>query len=243
MNENDLKIKIVDNIFESYNRIGFGRLLKTEIDLIMFDFSLKLFFAKKEKNEDYFIDNELNYFAIGKQDIYALSKELKITESKIITFIEQKGLLSGQLNDKQLLPFFIDLFKSQKQLNLAKGEITCYIPNKLVKNFIVAELAALGGQPDYKINNDILVFDLYYLMGIFNKKEDELFSFIQEQKSHILESDYKKLEKKIKQKDIDIKEISSDFLKIIANKVVGKSSDGLIDGLFDFLGNKWKQLP
>ncbi len=85
------KTKFLDDIFKSYTRQGFGKLLKSEIDLIMFDFSLKLFFS--DAKPEYFKKDELNYFAINKQDIYDLSKLLKISESKIIRKIEEVGLL------------------------------------------------------------------------------------------------------------------------------------------------------
>ena len=233
INKNDLNIKITNEIFSSYTRQGFGRLLKSEIDLLMFDFSLKLIFLELEK--DYFVDDELNYFLINKQDIYELSKRLKITETKIIGYIEQIGLLKGLLNDDIALKYFWKLLKSKKQDEnyLSDGYIVCYVPNKLMKSFIEAKVDAIGKIPDYLENKDIIKFKLNAIFEIYGKNENDFVLWLKNINQTKKDKDLKIILDKIQQDNINIK--NKDILKTISSKFVGKSSDIMIDSLFDIL--------
>jgi len=229
---NMLKQKITEEIFQSYTRQGFGRLLKSEIDLIMFDFSLKMIFL--ETKQEYFIDNELNYFTINKQDLYELSKKLKITESKIIGYIEQIGLLKGLLDDKMGLKSFKQLLLIQKQDKnyIEKGYLTVQISNKLVKQFIEAKITSLGYQVEYGNNKELIIVNLSILLKIFDINTDNFKNWIIKQKELFSDTD---LRDELNKKDFDIKEIGIEASKTILSKLVGKSSDVLVDSFVEFI--------
>ena len=56
-----------------------------------------------------------------------------------------------------------------------------------------------------------------------------------EKRKKILKKDLKIILDKIQQDSIDIKNISKDVLKTISSKFIGKSSDIIIDSLFNVL--------
>ena len=235
LNTDELKIKITDKIFNSYTRQGFGRLLKAEIDLIMFDFSLKLIFL--ETKPDYFENDELNYFLINKQDIYELSKRLKVTEAKIIGFIEQVGLLKGLLNDEIALKYFWSLLKSQKQNEetLKNGNLHCYVPNKLIKSFIEAKIDFIGRIPDYSENKEILIFSIATVAELFNIDSNEFAKWIEQINKTINDKSLASIQSKLIAKDINLNQIGVNMLKTIGSKFVGQSSDMIVDSFFNMI--------
>jgi CMP-N-acetylneuraminic acid synthetase len=170
--------KIIDEIFESYTRRGFGKILKSEIDVILFDFVMKKIFS--EINPEYFINGELNYFALDKKDIYELSKYLKIPEIKIVNYIEQVGLLKGILSDEVGFINFKNLLFKQKQnlLNIQKGSIAIQITNKLMQKYIEAKISSVGGQYTYDKGSDLIFFDIVTLLEIFNIKKEGILEWI-----------------------------------------------------------------
>ena len=239
ININKLKLQIANNIFNSYTRQGFGKLLKSEIDLIMFDFSLKMIFA--DCKPSYFYDEELNYFMINKQDIYMLSKKLKITETKIKSFIEQIGLINSLLdNDELALNSFITLFKKQKQDKtlLEEGKLRFYVPNKLLKNYLEAKIDENGSIPNYTFNNDILEFDIFVLFALFDKKEEDISKWIKSQNNIINDDEIKKIQKNLTKEKISLTNLGKEASKTLLSKFIGKSGDMLVDRFFEFLSGK-----
>ena len=235
-----MKDEIATDLLESYTRQGFGRLLKSEIDLIMFDFALKLIF--RESKPEYFInEGTLNYFAINKQDIYELSKILKITENKLSNNLEQLGLLKGILDDKIGLNSFVSLLKMQNQSDndLHNGKIACYISNKLLKNFILTKIVSLGGKPDFSHNKDIIYFDLFLLTNFFGKSTNTLKAWIETQNELKNDKDINRIKKELEKEKLDSRKIAISISKTILGKFTGAASDQIVDNLLDFLWKKY----
>jgi len=231
LQDNFLKteLQIAKEILNSYTRQGFGRLLKSEVDLIMFDFSLKMIFGKYKP--EYFIGSELNYFAIDKQDIYSLSKKLKISETKIISYIEQIGLLRGLLDDAIALDNFKNLLKRQiqKEENIKKGLLSVQITNKLLKSFVEAKIVSMGIQAQYDNNKEIILFDLIVLTNIFGFKPSDIVSWAEKQNSKFNDKEIQEIKYKLTKKKLTTQEITVDISKTILGKFIGKSSDVIMD--------------
>ena len=82
---------------------------------------------------------EENIFHIN---LYKISRKLKITETKVVNFIEQVALVKLLLDEDDLaLSAFLSELNNQKQdeNNLIKGKLQCYIPNRLLRNYIEAK--------------------------------------------------------------------------------------------------------
>jgi hypothetical protein len=236
--DSGLKRKITEEIFNSYTRQGFGRLLKAEIDLIMFDFSLKLFLL--EKKPEYFIDDKLNYFAIDKQDIYELSKFLKITENKVRGYIEQLGLLKGLLDDEIGLKCFKSILLKQKQSrkNLSEGYIVLNVSNKLLKQFIEAKAYSLGKTVEYGENKELIKLDFSVLFQIFDITIEEYKRFVQSNMDVFNSDELNKLMADLNKKNFSIKDLSIEASKIILSSLIGKSGELMVEKISELLKNK-----
>jgi len=238
MNTDKLKIKITDEIFNAYTRQGFGRLLKAEIDLIMFDFALKLIFLEERK--DYFIDSELNYFMIDKNDLYSLSKKLKITESKISSNIEQVGLLKGMLEDNIGLLNFKNLLLKQKQdqNKMKNGYLSIQVTNKLLKYFIEAKISEINSQYIYDKDSDLISFNIFTFIHLFDTKNEDFIFWIEQQNDLFNQSDIKEIKRKLIKEKLSIKDIGVTMSKGVLSKLIGKGSDNIIDELLTFIDKK-----
>lgn len=236
LNHEKLKKSITEDIFKSYTRQGFGKLLKSEIDLIMFDFSLKLIFAKSKP--EYFEKDELNYFLLNKQDIYNLSKELKITETKVKSYIEQTGLVKSLISNEELaLQSFKALFQKQTQDQelMRNGKLRCYIPNKLLKSFIESKIDMSGSIPNYSFNNDILIFDFFIIFTIFGTSDEAIKSWIRKQNKLVNDKETSDTVKTILRKEFSKKDFSVEMSKKILAKFIGKGSDVLVDSVIEMI--------
>ncbi|MBP9023779.1 MAG: hypothetical protein KBH06_11310 [Spirochaetes bacterium] len=76
--------EFIKRIKLAYTQNGFGRLLKTDIDIIVFDYLMTDLLKSNKSN--FLSDGSINYQAICFNDIHKISRELKISESKVKNF-------------------------------------------------------------------------------------------------------------------------------------------------------------
>ena len=88
MNNNDM---FANKILELYTRNGFGKVLKSEIDLTVFHHYLL-----ENLNEKYLENGNIKYFNIDKSEIYRLSILMKITESRFKRLLEEDYFLYSE---------------------------------------------------------------------------------------------------------------------------------------------------
>lgn len=227
---------LVEHLMKSYIRQGFGRLLKSEVDLIMFEFALKLYCTD---TKPHYMDGEcINYFMIGKDDIYELSKKLKITQSKVTSSIEQLGLLQGILDDELGKKDFMYLLSKQRQKkeNIDAGYITVQVSNRLLKQFIESKMLKDGHQVDYGQNKEIIHLDFGALVSIFEDKETDFDSWIKKQNKLLTDDESKKIKASLTKEKFSKREFSKDISKILLSKVVGESGDVIVDEVFKIVG-------
>ncbi len=235
LNTNDYS-SFAKELIASYTRLGFGKLLKSEIDLLIFEFVLKTHFATNK--DEYFIDTELNYFAINKYDIYQLSKTLKVSESKISTMIEQLGLLKGLLNDsigmKSLKALLLSQLQNRK--NIKDGYISIQITNKLLKQFAEAKIQSLGIQVDYEKNKEIIKFDILALIDFFDIHNELFINWLQQQNKFFNDADIRKIQKFLTKETLSYREMSAEVSKTILSKFIEKGSDALVESFLVLIG-------
>lgn len=188
-------------IYACYTKNTFAKLLKSEIDIIVFHY----FILKNLPSEK--IDQEvICYELINKEDIYNLSLKSGLTESLIQSKIE---LDFYNYRSKENESFDLKAF-IKKQLESSKkgfddvfkdGKIRLLVANPVVKKQVVNALACNGNIPDYSFNRDIIsigIYDIFDILGINNDSLNKnLLSAIQEyaQSKNVTEEEKQKINK------------------------------------------------
>jgi len=227
------KAEMADNLYRSYKRIGFGKLLKSEINLMMFDFSVKKILT--DINSNIIINNEVNYFKIDKEAAYFLSKELVLLENKVQLYVEKIGLLKGFLDKKKGIVYFLELIVNQKQDEklLKEGKLRCDVSNKLLRSFIESRVIVKGGIPNYSFNRNILIFDLSVFLKICEKQNEIISRWVETQNDIFNNKETKKIIQEITVERKTLNYLSMDISKIIFSKFIG---DNGFKVLQDFIG-------
>jgi len=167
--------EILDDLINRYLRLGFGKILKSEIDLLMFDTIIQKYINEKKKK---------SLLALDQFDINSLSQKLKISESKVNTYIEALCLYTEVYDKNEVLNNLLYLLKTQKQKpeRLEKGEFSLQIVNKALRNAIKNHILNLNQQVDNSFNSEILVFDITILLSLFNEKQEDFIKFLKNKK-------------------------------------------------------------
>lgn len=233
--------KFTEQILKIYKQNNFGHVLKSDIDIIVFDFIVSEIL--KDKTNLFLSDNSINYMSLSHHEIYLLSRELKISEMKIKNYIYLASLNFQSQNSIEetftsILKNNITKFILPKE-KLNNGLVKIYVPNKLFKQEIEIRLSKIGGLPDYSFNRDILSLEIidfiFLLKSQFSEEEMKNLCIGLIQKSKISEKDdsYTNFIKEINKKQP--REIFEIFLKDLGKKVIGKSSDIILNYIFDFI--------
>jgi hypothetical protein len=167
------KERLGQRIFDVYQRTLFGKVSKTEIDLIVFE---ALVFELFKNKQELIIVDRVNWLWLTCSDLRFISIKLQITETRVGTLIEQCALYQSRdeiSNDSILTLLGYNIGKiRQNQRTLEDGKIQIYLPNKYAKNAIESLLVNRGGIPETSFNRGILVIRLIDLVAINNNEDD-----------------------------------------------------------------------
>ena len=148
------------NIIELYGKSIFGKISKSEVDLLLFGSFIRKIF----KDDHEIIDKKnyaINWFRIDSPQIRVLSQRLKITENRVSALLEQCALAEGlqELSSDALLNELkrIAIKTQQVKKDINEGKIALYIPNKIVYNAIVTFLLKTGSLTDTSFNKNLLI--------------------------------------------------------------------------------------
>lgn len=171
--------RLGQRIFDVYQKTLFGKVSKTEIDLIVFE---ALVFELFKNREELIIVDRVNWLWLTSSDIRFISIKLKITETRVGTLLEQCALYQSRdeiSNDSifNLLRYNIGRIR-QNQRTLEDGKIQIYLPNKYAKNALESLLVNRGGIPESSFNKGILVIRLIDLVAININNEDDIVSVL-----------------------------------------------------------------
>ncbi len=222
--------EILEDLINRYLRLGFGKILKSEIDLLMFDAIIQKYLNDNKK---------VSLLSLNQFDINSLSQKLKISESKVNLYIEALFLYSEAIDNNEVLKNLLALLKTQKQKpeRLEKGEFTIQVVNKALRCAIKNLMINNNIQVDYSFNSEILVFDITILLSLFNGKQKELIDFLKKKKKDTIE-----IEKLNELSGIEITKGSELFKKAIGQilaKYIGVEA-GFIDEVLDYFYDKIK---
>jgi len=238
----DIDKLFVNSISKLYLKNGFGRILKKEIDIVLFDF----FCAKilsSYKNTMFFVEKNLvNYIILDKKEIHEIALKLKITDKQTISYIQKTYLFNFEKYKDELdKMFFLALKRTlKKHINSKEdfynGKIKIYAYNQIFKDELEARLDKIGAIIDYASNKSVLIIDIHWLLKLFGitKKADivDIFTSLIK-RSTILEKDKQKLITSLNKKSI--KDIFKYVLRDILEKLSGKGISFVLDIIFEKL--------
>jgi hypothetical protein len=196
-------------IKDLYTRSGYGRVLKAEIDALVFHHFLLEFLGEKD------------LLLLGKRDIFDLSVKLKVSESKIKRLLEDDYIIypPGKAGE----PSAVDLLRNiVSGLNITRddikdGKIRIPTANPIAKKHLELAVYDARGIPDTSFNREILVLGLGDFFRLLRVEKDAG-KFITEE-----------LKRKIDKKDTDREE---------AEKLLQKPLPDLVKDLAVGLGAK-----
>lgn len=186
-------------IYEKYFENGFGKILKSEIDTIVFHSYL---LGKTEILSD---KNQIDYNKINKNTIYNFSLETGLSESTIQSKIEADYYYQLRLNkgNKQTeeqfnLKEFIENQLKRKNQNdsefVKEGKLKVFIANPILKKQFVNALSTAGGIPDFSFNKDIVsinVFDAIKILEISDEAVNKV--ILEKSKNYLVNQNDQKL--------------------------------------------------
>lgn len=219
-----------DEIYTLYTRSGFGKVLKTEIDRVMFHAFLMQNLPVSCKIED-----EIDYLAIDKNVIYTLSLAARVKESSLQTMLETDFLHYGSSEnlDEKLKAAVIDMAK-RARTNADEirqtGKVRILVANPITKKLIEQKLAELGSFCDFSFNKNILVVDAKsFALIAFDEKDlrESLFEAIHNEDKSITKDKFNK-----DTKNSGIKEILIGPVKFVTETAINAAMKEIFDRVF-----------
>ena len=138
-----------------YSRGPFGRVLKSEIDLLMFGALAKRYHQSKKPA------GEFRWYEFGADDIRELSVILKIPESRVEALLEQAALADGikDLEPVKIVEVIQELANKtrQEQNDLQSGKLRLFVSNRVLRSYIEAFLLQCGGLPETSFHRGHLI--------------------------------------------------------------------------------------
>ncbi len=167
--------KLGKEIYELYTKDTFSKVLKSEIDIIVFHTFLM-------KNLD---DNKISetgticYEEIDKNDIYNLSLISGLKEAIIQSKIESDFYKFRDKKSKSFsLKVFIETQLSKTQSGpseyIKEGKIRLFVANPVVKKQVINALVNQGSVPDFSFNKDIISIGLPDVLEILYGNNDSV---------------------------------------------------------------------
>ncbi|GHT88706.1 hypothetical protein FACS1894137_17170 [Spirochaetia bacterium] len=160
-----------EEIIELYTHSGFGKVLKSEIDSVVFHHVLiRELAAIDEKLLSG--DGEPLYTSIDKRHISALSLKLRITESQVCRFLENDYLLYNKTS-YSISAILLEIIKDATITaeNIKDKKLRFYIANPILQKLIQVEIYKVGGIVDCSFNKDVISVDLFDCLKLLNFNE------------------------------------------------------------------------
>lgn len=173
MNDDNKKLfeELGKTIYERYTENTFSKLLKSEIDIIVFHTFLLMNLKESQIKDDSVI-----YESINKDDIYRLSLASGLTESTIQTKLESDfyNYRDKNKNEFDLKDFIINQINNTKTGSdevIKEGKIRLIVSNPVMKKQLVNALVSQGSVPDFSFNRDIISIGVLDVLEVLGKKD------------------------------------------------------------------------
>jgi hypothetical protein len=144
-----------------YLRAGYGRVLKSEIDAVVFHH-----FLVKE------LGDTPDYFAVDKTRLFKLSLALKLSEPRVKKLLEDDFYIHSARPETNaaLAARLLDIVNHRTITpeSLKDGKLRLPIANPLLRKMLEAELYKSGGLPDFSFNREMMVIEIYDFLRLLN---------------------------------------------------------------------------
>jgi hypothetical protein len=221
-----------NEIIRIYQRIGFGRVLKSEIDLLVFHSLLFERLGDKFKSEI-----GIHYYNVDKSEIYRLSLVFGMTESRFKRFFEDDFLLRKE--SVAIRPYILDVVNSRaiRERPLKEGKIQLLLANPIAKKALEERMYSVGGIVDFGNNSEIALVEIYDLLRLIEFTEEKKVAEII--RHNIL------AKRKIDENDPEINKFFKELERIpveqrlkrialgLAEKVIGSAGEEIVGAFFD----------
>jgi hypothetical protein len=160
-----------------YIRAGFGKVLKAEIDALVFHHLALGILAGMDAGLA--VDGKIAYFNVNKRHIHALSLELRVTEAVVVRLLENDYLTQPvklKTAEESYIPsILMDMIDSTKikKENIKDGKLRFNVANPIVQKILQAEIFRIGGIVDCSFNKDIVIIELYDILRLLRFSEDD----------------------------------------------------------------------
>jgi hypothetical protein len=163
-------------LIKLYTRAGFGRVLKAEIDALVFHY---LVLEKLGAMDAGLIgEGKINYFRINRRHIHALSLELRITEAVVVRLLENDYLTNfanaGNTEESYLPSILMGMIEATgiKKENIKDGKLKFNVANPIVQKILQTAIYNIGGIVDCSFNKDIVIIELYDILHLMKFSDD-----------------------------------------------------------------------
>lgn len=170
------KIYFTENYVEEYLKRGLGSLSKKDIDVLVLKLILDIRY-----NE---VEQEL--------DVFALSKELKISIVKLRNLIKEVQLRYNQLNEDVVKKRFVNIFEKNRW-RVEKGYVHISIIDPLLREYLLDLIYKENSFADYSFNPEIIKIEINVFAKVIsklaNKSVQEIINQIPDNISHLVNVD------------------------------------------------------
>jgi hypothetical protein len=181
MESNALDIMLSKNLLALYTRSGYGKVLKSEIDALVFHHLLPKKLDQKyvkinEKAEDPKDQITIDYFSLDKTLLYNLSQKLKLSEARLQHLLEEDFFEYQKNSEDAALPaLLLDMVnrRSITKEQLKDGKIRFSVANPMLRKLLEVKIYESGGMVDYSFSREVMVIDLYDFLKLLNLEKDE----------------------------------------------------------------------
>lgn len=196
-----------NELYTAYFKNGFGKILKSEIDLYVFHY-----FLLKELNcinNDSGTVSEIPYLKIEKKDLYNLASIANISISKLQNLIENDFNVFCKNKNLDYKTELYKIIQTERfKLNFEKKQktIRLSITNPILRQLLVKEINLQEGTPDFSFNKDIIEIEFTDFLQLLD----------------VTDSFYEKFKDKFEQnnKKSKIEQISNWFLSTVGTELV-----------------------
>lgn len=214
-----MNYNVVEDIIGEYLKRGFGSMNKNDFEVFIFH---------------WLINNKIE--CKGKSD-FVISQTLKIPESKVTRLRYEAGLKYGETNTEHYREELkTALSKAKCEEGATEGKIMMSIPDKLLRQYLSNMLTEDGRFLDGSFNSNVVTMSagnfIFVLENMF-LDEKKRKAIIEEAKKSIDKS--KQMPKTVSE---SLKQLGISLGKSVLEKIIGSSTDTLVDTIKDLVTKK-----
>ena len=178
-------------LLEAYQYGLFGKVSKTEIDIMVFGCAVKILLSDHERVWN--SNGQINWLRLGASELIRIGSQLKLTKARVQSLIEQAYALDrdSELSAQEVIAELLALLQSSESTadHGQPGVIRLQVPNRATRLALEGFFVASGGIVDGSFNRDLLVLRtsevLSALLAHANNQDELLQQMVAVAQSHL----------------------------------------------------------